>query len=68
MANLDAFLHNGPTDGDQVAGLEELRRVILLDGIPSNSEGMVRVGCAQRHALSSHYKSQNCAYTSGSSC
>lgn len=47
MAHLDAFLHNGPPDGDQVAGLEELRRVILLDGIPSNSEGMVRVVCAQ---------------------
>lgn len=41
MAELDTFLQNGPINGDQVAGLEELRRVILLDGIPSNSEGMV---------------------------
>ncbi|GIZ43651.1 hypothetical protein CKM354_000686800 [Cercospora kikuchii] len=40
MTHLDVFLQQGPVGGDHVAGLEELRRVILLDGIPANSEGM----------------------------
>ncbi|KAF2217982.1 hypothetical protein CERZMDRAFT_30663 [Cercospora zeae-maydis SCOH1-5] len=40
MTHLDAFLQQGPVGADHVAGLEELRRVILLDGIPANSEGM----------------------------
>jgi cell cycle arrest protein BUB2 len=40
MTNLDTFLHRGPTNGDHTLGLEELRRVILLDGVPSNGEGM----------------------------
>lgn len=40
MTQLDALLAKGPPAGDQVAGLEELRRAILLDGIPANSEGM----------------------------
>jgi hypothetical protein len=42
MTHLDSFLQRGPVDGNHVAGLEELRRIILLDGIPANSEGMVR--------------------------
>lgn len=42
MTHLDLFLQKGPPNGDLVAGLEELRRVVLLDGIPSNSDGMVR--------------------------
>ena len=41
MTHLDLFLQKGPTNGDVVAGLEELRRIVLLDGIPSNSDGMV---------------------------
>jgi cell cycle arrest protein BUB2 len=41
MASLDSFLQNGPVDGDRGAGLEELRKVVLLDGIPANGEGMV---------------------------
>jgi len=41
MTHLDLFLQKGPPNGDVVAGLDELRRVILLDGIPSNSDGMV---------------------------
>lgn len=41
MTHLEPFLQQGPTGGDHVAGLEELRRVILLDGIPANSDGMV---------------------------
>ncbi|KAI6866739.1 TBC-domain-containing protein [Hortaea werneckii] len=40
MTHLDLFLQKGPPNGDLVAGLEELRRVVLLDGIPSNSDGM----------------------------
>lgn len=42
MTHLDLFVQRGRPDGDTVAGLEELRRAILLDGIPSNSDGMVR--------------------------
>jgi len=41
MTHLDLFLQKGPPNGDVVAGLEELRRVVLLDGIPSNNDGMV---------------------------
>jgi cell cycle arrest protein BUB2 len=41
MTHLDAFLQHGPVHGHHVTGLDELRRVILLDGIPANSEGMV---------------------------
>lgn len=41
MSELDVFVQRGPTDGDTAAGLDELRRAILLDGIPSNSDGMV---------------------------
>lgn len=41
--DLQLFLQNGPPNGDLVAGLDEIRRVVLLDGIPSNSDGMVRL-------------------------
>ncbi|SMQ51134.1 unnamed protein product [Zymoseptoria tritici ST99CH_1A5] len=40
MTALESILHKGPAAGDHNAGLEDLRRAILLDGIPSNSEGM----------------------------
>lgn len=40
MTHLDLFLQKGPPNGDQITGLEELRRVVLLDGIPSNADGM----------------------------
>ena len=40
MTHLDLFLQKGPANGNVVAGLEELRRIVLLDGIPSNSDGM----------------------------
>ncbi|TKA83752.1 hypothetical protein B0A55_00044 [Friedmanniomyces simplex] len=40
MTHLDLFLQKGPPNGDLATGLDELRRVILLDGIPSNSDGM----------------------------
>ncbi|KAF2858707.1 TBC-domain-containing protein, partial [Piedraia hortae CBS 480.64] len=40
MTHLDLFLQRGPPNGDLAAGLEELRRAVLLDGIPSNSDGM----------------------------
>lgn len=42
MTHLDLFLQKGPSNGIVVPGLEELRRIVLLDGIPSNSDGMVR--------------------------
>lgn len=41
MTHLDLFMQKGPSNGNISAGLEELRRVVLLDGIPSNSDGMV---------------------------
>ena len=41
MAQIDALLQQGPLNGDHIAGLDELRRIVLLDGIPSNSDGMV---------------------------
>lgn len=41
MTNLEALLAKGPS-GDAEAGLEQLRYTILSDGIPSNSDGMVR--------------------------
>lgn len=37
----DAFLRRGPANDDPVHGLAELRYKILIDGIPSNSDGMV---------------------------
>ncbi|KAK4897355.1 CDC16 protein [Elasticomyces elasticus] len=42
MTHLDMLLHleKGPLNGDLSTGLDELRRAILLDGIPSNSDGM----------------------------
>ncbi|KAF2164132.1 hypothetical protein M409DRAFT_56841 [Zasmidium cellare ATCC 36951] len=40
MAHLELLLQKGPPDGDHLAGLEELRRIILLDGIPANNDGM----------------------------
>ena len=41
MTNLDAFLLKGPPGGDVTAGLADLRYSILVNGIPSNSDGMV---------------------------
>lgn len=41
MAHLDLLLQRGPQDGDVAGGLEELRRIVLLDGIPANSDGTV---------------------------
>ncbi|EME79404.1 uncharacterized protein MYCFIDRAFT_71912 [Pseudocercospora fijiensis CIRAD86] len=40
MTHLDQLLQKAPDNGDRIAGLDELRRVILLDGVPSNSDGM----------------------------
>ncbi|KAM0712266.1 hypothetical protein Q7P37_011360 [Cladosporium fusiforme] len=39
MSHLDLFLQRGPQDGDVQGGLEELRRIVLNDGIPANSDG-----------------------------
>lgn len=41
MTNLDLLLQKGPVNGDLTTGLDELRHAVLLDGIPSNSDGMV---------------------------
>lgn len=38
----DQLLRKGPGHGELACGLDELRYKILIDGIPSNSEGMVR--------------------------
>ncbi|QIW95427.1 hypothetical protein AMS68_000945 [Peltaster fructicola] len=40
MNELDLLVQRGPNNGDTIGGLEELRHAILLDGIPSNSDGM----------------------------
>lgn len=45
MTHLDLFLQKGPANGDMVAGLDELKRTVLLDGIPSNNDGMVGRVC-----------------------
>jgi hypothetical protein len=42
MTNLEVLLLRGPTGGDPEAHLNELRYTILAEGIPANSEGMVR--------------------------
>ena len=39
MAHLDLFLQRGPQNGDVEASLEELRRIVLTDGIPANTDG-----------------------------
>jgi hypothetical protein len=41
MAHLDLFLQRGPQNGDVEASLEELRRIVLTDGIPANPDGTV---------------------------
>lgn len=41
MTHLESLLQKGPPDGDHLAGLEDLRRIVLLDGIPANHDGMV---------------------------
>lgn len=43
MTSLEMLLHTGPPDGDITGGLEQLRYTVLTDGIPSNSDGMVRL-------------------------
>lgn len=83
MTHLDLFLQKGPPNGDLGAGIDELRRVILLDGIPSNSDGMVRSppafpppfletsarrGCSTRDETNGARPSRSCACTSGSCC
>lgn len=40
MTNLDTYLLKGPPAGDLNHGLDELRYLILTQGIPANSEGM----------------------------
>jgi hypothetical protein len=37
------LLRKGPPNGDITSGLDELRYKILIDGIPSNSDGMVTI-------------------------
>jgi cell cycle arrest protein BUB2 len=41
MAHLDLFLQRGPQNGDVEVSLEELRRIVLTDGIPANPDGTV---------------------------
>jgi hypothetical protein len=50
MTNLDAFLLKGPPSGNIEGGLDELRYLILTQGIPANSEGMVSTSPALAHA------------------
>jgi hypothetical protein len=41
-STFEQLLRKGPVNGDVVSGLDELRYKILIDGIPSNGDGMVR--------------------------
>lgn len=41
MTQLDLVLQKGPQNGDVAGGLDELRQIVLQDGIPANSDGMV---------------------------
>lgn len=41
MTNLELLLQRGPQDGDVIGGLDEIRRTVLLDGVPANSDGTV---------------------------
>ena len=43
--SFEQLLKNGPINGDLISGLDELRYKILIDGIPSNSDGMVCSEC-----------------------
>ena len=43
MAHLDLFLQRGPQNGDVEGSLEELRRIVLTDGIPANTDGTVSI-------------------------
>lgn len=43
VANLAQLLQHGPPRGDVCKGLEELRYTVLADGIPSNSDGIVKL-------------------------
>jgi len=40
MAELDLVLRRGPPHGDITTGLDELRSIVLQDGISANSDGM----------------------------
>lgn len=53
MSHLDLLLQRGPQSGDLAGSLEELRRVVLLDGIPANSDGTV--GRTPRMLTCSHH-------------
>jgi hypothetical protein len=39
--DFDAFLRRGPSNLNRADSLNELRYKVLVDGIPSNSDGMV---------------------------
>jgi cell cycle arrest protein BUB2 len=41
MTHLDLLLQRGPQHGDVEGGLDEIRRTVLLDGVPANSDGTV---------------------------
>ena len=41
--NLDFLIQKGPLNEDLDASLRDLRYFIITDGIPSNSDGMVRL-------------------------
>jgi hypothetical protein len=39
--SFDQLLRKGPVNGDVLSGLDEIRYKILIEGIQSNSDGMV---------------------------
>ena len=41
MTHLDLLLQLGPQNGDVEGGLDEIRRTVLLDGVPANNDGTV---------------------------
>jgi hypothetical protein len=41
MTHLELLLQRGPQHGDVEGGLDEIRRTVLLDGVPANNDGTV---------------------------
>lgn len=64
--SFEHLLRKGPPNGDLVSGLDELRYKILIDGIPSRGDGMVRDRDWNIYVARTNIKcSPNCACTSG---
>ena len=54
MTNIDMLLLKGPSSGNIEEGLADLRYTILTQGVPANSEGMVRKLLQPRERKQNH--------------